>query len=78
VRILTVLFLDGNTARDGDASRHDVCAEGPDRILLAPPKAGNHLVVKDDSTKGRRAQEMIQLKGRETAKVFRAHAYVRS
>ena len=70
MRILTVLFLGSDTARDGDAARHDVCAEGPDRILLAPAKAANHLAVKDDCTKGRRAQEMIQLKGREIAKVL--------
>jgi hypothetical protein len=57
VRFLTVLFLDGDKARDEDAARHDVCAEGPDRILLAPAKATKPSVVKDDCPKGRRAQD---------------------
>jgi len=71
VRILTVLLLDGATARDGDAARHDVCAEGPEGILLAPAKA-----AKPSSGPGRLhegatgAGQMIQLKGREIAKVL--------
>jgi hypothetical protein len=33
VRFLTVLFLDCDEACDGDVARHDVCGEGPDRII---------------------------------------------
>jgi hypothetical protein len=43
---------------------------GPTGFYWHPQRPQNHLVVKDDCTKGRRAQEMIQLKGREIAKVL--------
>lgn len=44
--------------------------KGPTGFYWHPQRPQNHLVVKDDCTKGRRAQEMIQLKGREIAKVL--------
>ena len=43
---------------------------GPTGFYWHPQRPQNHLAVKDDCTKERRAQEMIQLKGREIAKVL--------